>query len=45
MSDRIETQGEDWAAAYQRQTFVTGKAIPLSHQRLAPLFSRNFSHR
>ena len=45
MSDRIKTRGEDWAAAHQRQTFVTGKAGPPLHREQATLFSQNFSHR
>ena len=45
MSDQIETRARDWAAAHQRQTFVTGKAGPPSHREQAPLISRNFSHR
>ena len=45
MSDSIKTQDEDWAAAHQRQTFVTGKAGPPSHRKQAPLISRNFPHR
>ncbi len=45
MSDWIETQGGDWAAANQRQTFVTGKAIPSLHRKQPALFSRNFSSR
>ena len=45
MSDRIKTRGRDWAAAHQRQTFVTEKASLPSHGGQTPLFSRNFSHR
>jgi hypothetical protein len=45
MSDRISKRAGDWAAAHQRQTFVTGKAGPPSHREQAPLFSRNFPHR
>ena len=45
MSDSIKTQGEDWAAAHQRQTFVTGRASPSSQREQALLFSRNFPHR
>ena len=44
MSDRINTRARDWAAAHQRQTFVTGKASPPSHRGQSPLFSRSFSH-
>jgi hypothetical protein len=45
MSDQIETRARDWAAAHQRQTFVTGKASMPSHRGQAPLISRNFPHR
>ena len=45
MLDRIETRARDWAAAHQRQTFVTGKASMPSHRGQAPLISRNFPHR
>ena len=45
MSDRIETRARDWATAHQRQTFMTGKAVPPSHREQASLISRNFSYR
>ena len=45
MSDQIETRARDWAAAPQRQTFVTGKASMPSHRGQAPLISRNSPHR
>ena len=45
MSDQFGTRDGDWAAAYQRQTFVTGKAGPPSHWEEAPLISRSFSPR
>ena len=45
MLDRIETRARDWAAARQRQTFVTGKASMPSHREQAPLISRDFPHR
>lgn len=45
MSDQFGTRATNWAAAHQRQTFVTGKASPPSHRKQAPLISRNFPHR
>lgn len=45
MSDQFGTQTKDWAAAHQRQIFVTEKAGPPSHREQAPLISRNFPHR
>jgi hypothetical protein len=36
MSGLISIRAGDWAAAHQRQTFVTGKASPPSHRGQSP---------